>query len=230
MLQRGSQGEAVGRLQRALNVALDRRPPLIPDGDFGGVTEAAVMEFCHRMSMPITGAVSDTLAEVVFTAARQRGWQEAPGAGTPLWLRMARGEVGQQEQPGAPANPAILGYIATFPYLQQVLDHGVPMSATDETAWCACFVQWCLIRAGQRGGPSARAESWRDYGTALEAPRDGAVTVIFSPPRAASASGWHVGFWAGGTAEAPRLLGGNQGNAVVEKLMPGTVRAWRWPN
>ncbi len=81
-------------------------------------------------------------------------------AGRPLpWLDIARREIGQKERKGLPANPRILAYIATFPYLADVPypPQGVPMSQTDETAWCACFVNWCLLRAGQRGGPSAKS-------------------------------------------------------------------------
>jgi uncharacterized protein (TIGR02594 family) len=235
-LRRTSKGDEVVRLQRALNVLLDRVPPLLPDGDFGGITEAAVQEAQTLLGRQPSGALDEAGAAEVLRAARAAGWLEAPSpGGAAPWLDFARREIGVKEKAGLPANPRILAYIATFPYLAQHLlaEQGLPMSETDETAWCACFVNWCLLRAGQRGGPSARAEDWQRYGQPLDVPRPGAICVIFNPAshRDTSVSGWHVGFWTGGADKGrnPILLGGNQSNAVTEQEMKGEVRAYRWP-
>ena len=142
----------------------------------------------------------------------------------PPWLRVAQAEEGTREVPGlANNNPRILEYIATFPYLAKVdyirnnVKTGYKMNQVDETAWCACFVNWCLKKAGKTPGKSARAEEWQTYGTALSGPKVGAITVLYRPPFSDTASGWHIGFWIGGPRGAPILLGGNQNNSVCRK-------------
>lgn len=228
-LRKGSKGPEVQRLQRALNVLLDRVPPLRTDGDFGPHTEAAVQDAQRLLGLEASGMLDAATASRVFGAAAAAGGIETPWPDGPSpWLDIARREIGQKERQGLPANPRILAYIATFPYLADVPHpkQGVPMSQTDETSWCACFVNWCLLRAGQRGGPSARAAEWQGYGQPLAGPRPGAICVTFHPK-----NGWHVGFWTGGADPAwdPVLLGGNQSDAVTEQTIRGEVRAYRWP-
>lgn len=234
MLEKGSKGESVVRLQRALNVALGRVPPLRADGDFGSITEGAVMEFQNMLRLVPDGRVPEPVMQAILREAELRGWIEAPTAGGKApWLEIGRGELGVAEQPGLAANPRILDYIATFPYLAQHLHPAqrVPMSQTDETAWCACFVNWCLLRAGQRPGPDAMAESWLRYGVSIGTPQPGAICVIFNPrlASATSASGWHVGFWTDAAEGGVIMLGGNQGNRVSETFMPGVIKGLRWP-
>jgi uncharacterized protein (TIGR02594 family) len=234
MLQQGSRGEAVVRLQRALNVAQGRIPPLRPDGGFGALSKGAVQEFQTQHRLEPDGKVPPAMMEHIASQAVALGWIERPAPGGPApWLDIARGEIGQSERPGLDANPRILAYIATFPALAGVPHprQGVPMTATDETAWCACFVNWCLIRAGQRHHASALARDWLDYGQPLDQPAPGAICVIHNPnlPSSTTASGWHVGFWTGAAPRGVKMLGGNQGNAVTDTFMPGEVRGYRWP-
>ena len=125
-----------------------------------------------------------------------QGWKEqvAPG-GTPRWLGLAEAEDGVAEMPGTAGNhPRILGYLATMPGLPPV----------DETPWCACFVAWCLLRAGvavptraparqprrRPAGPTIRHRSFADQAA------PGAIAVLFNrhQPAATTASGFHVGF------------------------------------
>ncbi|HKU42667.1 MAG TPA: hypothetical protein VJR89_31125, partial [Polyangiales bacterium] len=94
----------------------------------------------------------------------------------PPWLKIACDEKRKniRELPGLNANnPEILKYIATFPGLARIeyaaksangATSGHKMSEVDETAWCACFVNWCLCQAGKKQGPSAQAKSWLTYG------------------------------------------------------------------
>jgi uncharacterized protein (TIGR02594 family) len=234
MLEKGSKSEEVVRLQRALNVALARRPPLRPDGAFGSLTEAAVSEFQNLYRLVPDGRVSDELLALIASVAAARGWLERPAKDGPApWLDIAAAEEGVKETPGIKATPQILEYIGTMPYLGQVLHDTqlVPMSTTDETAWCACFVNWCLIRAGQRHHASAMAREWLDYGIPLDARRPGAICVIFNKdlPATTSARGWHVGFWVADGSTGPVLLGGNQSNRVMQKEMPGEIKGLRWP-
>lgn len=232
-MQRGDKGDAIIQVQRALNVALRRNPPIKPDGDFGQVTETAVMEFQTLLRLVPDGKLADELKDALFLHATGLGWVDKPTTSdAPLWLDIAKSEAGRKEVPGISANPRILEYIATFPYLKQIASsQGVMMSETDETAWCACFVNWCLLRAGQSGGANATAQSWTSYGQELATPVPGAIAVIFKVPTPGlTASGWHVSFWVGGTAKNPKLWGGNQGNTVNETDFSGwKVKAYRWP-
>lgn len=233
-LAKGSQDPAVTLLQRLLNVALDRQPPLRTDGGFGDQTDTAVRDFQNWARLSVTGAVDDAQLDLLSTTALQRGWQAKPAksdADEPLWLGIARREDGQMEQPGTSQNPRILDFVATFPYLRRIHGTTAPtLAEQDETAWCACFVNWCLLRAGQLGGPDASAASWRDYGASSAKPVPGAVTIIYSTPSSDTASGFHVAFFVrSGAGKRVTLYGGNQSNKVCLKEF-GYEKIWyRWP-
>ncbi|SHJ69817.1 Putative peptidoglycan binding domain-containing protein [Roseomonas rosea] len=64
MLRIGMEGEAVRRLQRALN-GLGRRPPLVVDGDFGGVTQLAVQQFQAARGLQVDGVVGPVTARAL---------------------------------------------------------------------------------------------------------------------------------------------------------------------
>lgn len=226
-----SQAEAT-LLQRCLNVALDRNPPLRTDGGIGDRSKAAIRDFQRLVKAEETGEATPELLSAALAFAQAQGWKPrvAPG-GTPRWLGIAAAEDGVAELPGtASNNPRILGYLATMP--------GLPPE--DETPWCACFVTWCLLRAGVEvptaGGPTAAALSWAGFGTELppaSAP-PGAIAVLFNrnKPAATTASGFHVGFLVELQPKGVVLRGGNQGNRVSQSLFASPaweLKALRWP-
>ncbi|WP_268795353.1 NlpC/P60 family protein [Sphingomonas sp. Leaf23] len=153
---------------------------------------------------------------------------EPPGStiGAP-WMRVALAEKGVAEVAGRTHNPRIVEYHATTTLAAK----------TDEVAWCASFVNWCLEQAGIRGIRSARAADWGKFGVALSEPRYGCIVHIYRTPRGVdgstgSSSGNHVAFFVGQTATHIQLLGGNQGNQVKVSGYPlkqYTVKAMRWP-
>ncbi len=153
---------------------------------------------------------------------------EPPGStiGAP-WMRVALAEKGVSEVSGRTHNPRIVEYHSTTTLAAK----------TDEVAWCASFVNWCLEQAGIRGIRSARAADWGRFGTALSEPRYGCIVHIHRTPRGVdgatgSSSGNHVAFYVGQTATHIQLLGGNQGNQVKVSSFPlrqYTVKAMRWP-
>ena len=164
----------------------------------------------------------------------------------PAWIAIARAEKGTREIRGIAKNsPRILEYIASFPYLKAIWHdekkRDYRLGNADETPWCACFVNWCLIKAGKPAGPSARARDWMKYGTKLDVPRVGAICVVYRTPKAVSSgvtsSGYHVAFWTAGAGSSLTLLGGNQTakdkttEEVNEKSSSKywTVQAYRWP-
>jgi uncharacterized protein (TIGR02594 family) len=174
----------------------------------------------------------------------------------PAWIKVACDEEAMHvaEYRGLlDNNPRILEYLATFPSLAKseykekpwILDHGklargkklvgtgFMMSEVDETSWCACFVNWCLIQAKMPRGPGATAISWRKYGTPTSA-RVGAICVLHHDPSAATQatthSGNHVAFYVGGPPDEPVLLGGNQSDVVCRKQFPKwKILDYRWP-
>ena len=168
----------------------------------------------------------------------------------PLWLKLACEEekAGVKEVGGRPKNnPRILEYLATAKGLASIEDKttvtnadgtkekketGYKMSEVDETAWCACFVNWCLAQAGETPQKGAGAQTYAQYGKSSTA--TGAICVIKREPFSDSSTGSHVGFYIGGD---PRegyvaLLGGNQNNCVCRKWFVGIepAKIWRrWP-
>ena len=132
------------------------------------------------------------------------------------WLDVARGEIGQREKKGAAANNArIVEYHATTS----------GKFTKDETPWCSSFVNWVMEQSGKKGTDSARATSWKDYGTASDGPAVGAIAVIDR----GNGKG-HVGFVIGRDGDNIVLLGGNQKNSVRYSVYPeDKIAAYRLP-
>lgn len=146
-------------------------------------------------------------------------------AAPPYWMTIARRYLGLTEVPGPAANPTLLdmaknlgGWVAQF-------------FVSDETPWCALFVNRVLQEAGLslsgRAGSVdlVRARSFATYGIPLEVPCLGAILVFERQ------GGGHVGFYVGETLKAYRVLGGNQSNSVNETwIAKDRCIAVRWPD
>jgi uncharacterized protein (TIGR02594 family) len=133
-------------------------------------------------------------------------------------MRIAEGELGQAEIPGAEHNPRIIEYHAMC-----------TLKATDdETPWCSSFANWCVYHGGYVGTRRANARSWLDWGYALTQPTEGCVVVL---QRGSSPTAGHVGFFMGdGRNGMIKLLGGNQGDRVsVAEFRRSDVLGFRWP-
>lgn len=76
------------------------------------------------------------------------------------------------------------------------------------TAWCAAFVNAVLGRAGLGGTGALNAQSFLNYGTAVDQPQIGDIVVFERGPK----GGWqgHVGIVAGFEGDRLQVLGGNQ--------------------
>ena len=172
----------------------------------------------------------------------------------PAWLRVAYGEEKAKIREAGPAHDfttnteRILRYLETasslstinYTYTEKVdgkktkIDSGYRMNAVEDTPWCACFVNWCLIEAKVQRGPGASARDYRGYGVAAAKGQVGAICSIYRDPFSDSSSGNHVGFYIGGDADAGyvALLGGNQDNRVCRKWFVGIEPSeiiLRWP-
>lgn len=227
-LRRGSRGSEVERLQQLLNTRLQPSPNLRTDGDFGARTEAAVRLYQASVGLGIDGVVGPRTWE-----ALENGRVTNPATAAPVsaqypdapWMAIAMQEIGQREIRGAQHNPRIIEYHASTRL----------RATTDETAWCASFVNWCLLQAGVSGTDSAAAASWLSWGQGSHS-RAGAITVIYNAAAANSSlsvSGNHVGFLVQETGSHFILLGGNQSNQVKISSYPKSawqLKGFRWPN
>lgn len=130
------------------------------------------------------------------------------------WMSVALGELGMREFPGAPRNPRIIEYLqsTTLPYSDRL---------PDETDWCACFLSWCLTKAGVEGTRSALVNPWLPWGQPVLEPRRGCIAIF----------NWgHIGFYIGESGPYVRSLGGNQSDAVwISSYDRTKVLAYRLP-
>ncbi len=218
-LRKGSRGSSVRDLQYLLNMNLNPDPNLIVDGKFGNGTYEALKRFQAQEGLENDGVAGDkTWAEL-----GDLGVEEAPQCGgiIPVWMHMAISELnlGVREKAGAAHNSRILEY-------HQATNHG---ATRDENAWCSSFANWCIQRSGLSGTRKANARSWLGWGTELNKPRYGCVTVLWRE----SKNSWkgHVGFYIGHRdTNNILLLGGNQGNAVkIASYKASRLLSYRWP-
>ena len=233
-LKLGSIGLYVRRLQSLLNSRVIPPPNLLEDGDFGMRTDTAVKEFQAKHGLVADGVVGlMTWTALGMKQSQTAGPQKPPPPPdqpkvTGDWMSIAEGEIGVHENslPGQ-NNLRIIEYHQTTTLA----------ATTDEVPWCSSFVNWVIIKAGRRGTRSAAANSWLNWGGALNFPKKGAVTVIQQRKKGTdvatgSATGFHVAFYVSSSATHIRLLGGNQSDSVKYSNFPLTgydVKGYRWP-
>ena len=124
------------------------------------------------------------------------------------WVLVAKGELGVHEIRGRKHNDRILEY-----HDATSLD-----ASSDETPWCASYLNWVLKQCKIKGTNSARARSFINWGVKLDEPKIGAIAVFWRKSKT-SRSG-HVGFYLGEDKNKVGnflLLSGNQANAVTIK-------------
>jgi len=146
----------------------------------------------------------------------------------PLRLKIARREMDVAEfgdHGKDPENPIIVEYLAS------VVGLSAAKVASDETAWCSAFANWCCETAGEEGTDSAWALGWEHWGDGTDDPRAGDLAV-FSRDHVTDPKdrGGHVGFFLYRKGEGIRLLGGNQSNKVCEQTYPvdGTLGSYKY--
>jgi uncharacterized protein (TIGR02594 family) len=137
----------------------------------------------------------------------------------PSWLVRARRELGVHEIVGATHNPRVLQYHQATRL----------KAATDEVAWCAAFVCWCLEGEGVVSTRSAAAASYATYGRASLL-NPGAIIVFGKHDPDAKGSG-HVGFVnAPAVGDWVEVISGNCNNAVrLKQYRWADAVAVRWP-
>lgn len=134
----------------------------------------------------------------------------------PLWLTIARQDIGIAETPGKETTPAIRRWLIKLGAWWR----------DDETAWCGVAVAHWMREAGAPIPKHCyRARAWLDWGTALTQPTLGCV-VVFE-----RRGGGHVGLVVGqDVLDNLLVLGGNQGDKVsIARFSPDRVLGYRWP-
>jgi uncharacterized protein (TIGR02594 family) len=143
------------------------------------------------------------------------------------WMQAAEGEfkAGVARVRGRAANPHIVAYLETTNLSKS-------MAAMDETAWCAAFCNWCLVKAGYKGTNNAMAASFQKWGRSTRGNKAalGAVALIRY-----KGGQHHVTFVAGMDKSGKKLfsLGGNQGrfHAVTHSQVDtDLVLCYRYPS
>jgi len=141
----------------------------------------------------------------------------------PSYFKLATRLIGTREIGGPQHNPLVLAMHQVT--ASHSAGYGSYVPTSDETAWCASFVGFCLYLSGYQLPPLAlRARSWLQYGLPVEYPnaRRGDLVVLArsgSPVDATvlDAPG-HIGFFDSRLARPAsgylKLLGGNQHNSV----------------
>lgn len=143
---------------------------------------------------------------------------EAQNHDDPPWLKAAIGEIGVKEMNGTLHHPRIIEYHMTTTLKKREAE-------SDETPWCASFVNWCMEQAGRKGTDSAWARSWLKFGDPLDVPRRGCI-VVFSRGETSG----HVGFFIKQIGDKILVLSGNQNNMVCEAFYPKSrLLGYRWP-
>lgn len=113
------------------------------------------------------------------------------------------------------SNPVIVAFFL------QATNYGE--GATDQTRWCAAFMNWCLMRANQPHTRSASSGSFRCFGTAASPSQTGDVAVFKNRGQDQPCRGTgHVAFWLYADAKWVTVLGGNQGDRVKVSRYPAS--------
>jgi uncharacterized protein (TIGR02594 family) len=228
------------------------KEPLNINGELGKATQDAIDLYQRNvMKAKIVDGRVDRSGGMIFRL--EQGLPAMPSStfSQPRWLEIACAEEGNREDPGRDKNnQSILTYLSSVGYLSGIDDTiktgvkdaagndikkktGYKLDQIDETAWCACFVNWCLKEAGEivLKDKAAGAKHWQFYGKGGDLML-GNICVIQRETFGDSSSGWHVGFYIGGDPNAGyvALLGGNQGNKVCRRWYAGFKQTFqRWP-
>jgi uncharacterized protein (TIGR02594 family) len=134
----------------------------------------------------------------------------------PVWLTVARRDIGLAEIPGKQHAPRIVTWLKQL---------GAWWS-DDETPWCGvALAAWMRESGIALPKHWYRAKAWLDWGTALNVPVLGCV-VVFE-----RTGGGHVGLVVGYDRTNNLLvLGGNQNNRVsIAAFSRARVAGYRWP-
>jgi uncharacterized protein (TIGR02594 family) len=144
------------------------------------------------------GDVDGKFGPITFAASQQYFCLKGD---VPPWMSFAGQELGVSEIYGSRHNPRIIHYHSYTGLGAQ----------TDETPWCASFVNCCLLEgAGIKGTASASAGSFKTYGKPVDPKTYGAIGLHKTNTGSLRHVFFCAGFWDGHIF----CIGGNQSNKV----------------
>jgi len=225
VLQIGSRGENVRKVQLQLLALGYELPKFGADGRFGKETEEAVREFQEDNDLQVDGIVGPETLDLLMDeeiepepTPQPKPATVTPAKGDPVWLTWALGKLGDAEVPGPGDNPEIVSWMK--------LTSLPPSMRHDATAWCSVFVNAGFELNGYKGTGSADAGSWLNWGHAVD-PVRGAVCVF------ARSGGHHVAYLLNDLGDSVEVVGGNQSDKVCKQtyLKDGSLQllAYRGP-
>ena len=205
ILKQGMSGNDVKVLQLALK---EMGFPLSGTGFFGAQTDTAVETFQRNVGLDPDGEVGTMTAramDIVLAAVRPGGVTKPPPIrierSRPLWLQVSIDNIGLTEGAGSKDNKELVADIRTV----------APDYQHDSTPWCAGWVSFCLVKAGEKASKQplwalSYASGW---GVPLVGPAVGAIAVK------TRSGGGHVTFVAGKNKNGLlACCGGNQDDMV----------------
>jgi uncharacterized protein (TIGR02594 family) len=116
------------------------------------------------------------------------------------------------------AEKEIVGSVDNPTIVQWFADIGHSWVKDDETAWCACFVNAMLKKAGLPNTGKLNARSFLEYGSRTSSPDLGDIVVLWRVKK--NSTYGHVGFFVREKDGVIYILGGNQGNKVCISAYP----------
>lgn len=173
--------------------------PGVIDGVWGRRTIAAVRAF-----QTSKGISPDGIVGPITSAALFGNGDIYAGAPVLPWMVEAEHLKGTKEVLGVGSNQTILNWAA---------DLDIQYSG-DDIPWCGLFVAHCIaatLTAEILPTNPLGARQWSTFGDPTT-PRLGAVMVFWRESKTSGKG--HVGFYTGESANAYRILGGNQSNQV----------------
>lgn len=229
-LRRGQKGDAVFALQVALQA---HGHQLVADGDFGGITEAAVKRFQAAHWLDVDGVVGSATARALDGVKAAPSEPPLPSSlAVAPWLSVMRAITGTQEIPGARSNPLILQWrdeiIAKYPDMKG----GLAWYTNDDTPWCGLGNAYSLAHADFRPAQEPlwalnNGDAWvrEGRGVRLSGPALGAIVTLKRD------GGGHVTQYEGEDADYWFGRGCNQSNSVNVSRFPKArkVEGYFWP-
>lgn len=132
-------------------------------------------------------------------------------------FEIALSQYGTWEWPGAENNPRVLNYFKEI---------GQTWVKDDETAWCAAFVNWCLLKSKKPTTGSLAARSFMNYSVATQNPEVGDIAVFWRGSKDGAEG--HVAFYISETPNYVYVLGGNQSDQVnISKYSKANLLGFR---
>ena len=110
------------------------------------------------------------------------------------------------------ATTGITGKLNNARVLQYFQDIKQSWVKDDDTAWCAAFLNWCLLQAGKPTTGSLLARSFLKYGKATKRPVYGDIVVLWREKKDGIYG--HCGLFIREVDNVIYMIGGNQNNSV----------------